>query len=86
MAQGIIKPLANAETVSTTNTNITTAKLVHIFNGNAGPALIALKNSSAQYASLIIPAGEDVFVQKDPTDTLTSNATSTFAVKCAFTH
>lgn len=67
----IIKPTANAITLTTANTVYDSA-IVYVAAINAALVTITA-NTSTVKGTFVVPANQYVFVQKVPTDTLTSN-------------
>jgi hypothetical protein len=66
----IIKPSANAISLTTANT-IYNSKVV--FVSAIAAATITVANSSATIGTFVIPANQYIFVAKNPTDTIASN-------------
>jgi hypothetical protein len=66
----IIKPSANAISLTTANT-IYDSPIVYI--GATTAALITIANSAATLGTFVIPANQYIFVSKNPTDTIASN-------------
>jgi hypothetical protein len=69
----IIKPSANAIAVTTQNT-VNGSTVLYISAATAAQVNL-YSNSTTQYASFVLPAGQYIFVQKAPTDLISSNAT-----------
>ena len=66
----IIKPTANQISLTTANT-IYNSRIVYLAATTA--ATITVANTSANLSSFTIPANTYLFVDKNPTDTLTAN-------------
>jgi uncharacterized protein YraI len=69
----IIKPSANAIAVTTQNT-VNGSTVLYVSAATAAQVNL-YSNSTTQYASFVLPAGQYIFVQKAPTDLISSNAT-----------
>jgi len=69
----IIKPSANVIAVTTQNT--VNGSTVLYVSAAAAAQVNLYSNSSTQYASFVLPAGQYIFVQKAPTDLISANAT-----------
>jgi uncharacterized protein YraI len=69
----IIKPSANVIAVTAQNT--VNGSTVLYVSAAAAAQVNLYSNSSTQYASFVLPAGQYIFVQKAPTDLISANAT-----------
>jgi hypothetical protein len=67
----IIKPSANAITLTTANTIYGTT--VVYLASNAATLITVTSNTAAVKGTFVVPANQYVFVEKLPTDTLTAN-------------
>lgn len=67
----IVKPSANAITLTTANT-IYGSAVVYLAS-NAATLVTVTSNTSTVKGTFVVPANQYVFVEKLPTDTLTAN-------------
>lgn len=77
----IIKPAANAITLTTANT-IYNSPVVYLA-ATATTLITVTANTSAVKGTFVVPANQYVFVEKIPTDTLTANV-AIFATPAAY--
>lgn len=66
----IIKPTANQISLTTANT-VSNSKIVYLAATTA--ATITIANTTANVSSFTLPANMYIFVEKNPTDTLSAN-------------
>ena len=67
----IIKPAANVIALTTAN-NIYSSPIVYIA-ATAAATINVASNTGTQLGSFVIPANQYIFVQKNPTDTISAN-------------
>ena len=67
----IIKPSANVIAVTTAN-NVYSTPLVYVA-ATAAATITVASNTGTQIGSFVIPSGQYIFVQKNPTDTIAAN-------------
>jgi hypothetical protein len=82
----VLRLKSNEVTLNATGNTVGNASLVRIVNtGTATSVITRTSNAAAQIANCTILAGSEDFIEKLPTDTLTSsNTTTCLAVSCAF--
>lgn len=78
----LVKILGTEIALSTANT-VGTASVVRVYNNTANPVLVTRANGST-IGTATLAAGEIVYLQKAPADTLAANA-AVRAVSVAFT-
>ena len=71
----IIKPSANVITLTTAN-DVYSSVLVYVSALSAAQINLA-SNTGVQRGSFVIPANQYIFVQKNPTDTISANVAVT---------
>lgn len=78
----IIKPLSTQISLSSTGNSFSNSTLVYVATTASSQVNVAYSNGSTRF-TFTIPANQYMFVQKDATDLLSSNAT-VFAVAAAY--
>tara|TARA_B100000579_G_scaffold211004_1_gene172365 strand:+ start:203 stop:457 length:255 start_codon:yes stop_codon:yes gene_type:complete len=69
----LIKVLA-AEGDLTSASNVDTATVVRLYNGHSGAVVITRKTGSTTIGSITVHQNHEIYLEKDPTDTLTASA------------
>lgn len=77
----IIKPFANAISLTTQNT-INNSAIIYVA-ATAAAQVNLYSNSSTQYASFVIPANQYIFITKSTTDLVSSNV-AVFATAASY--
>jgi hypothetical protein len=67
----IIKPSANVIAVTTAN-NVYSSAIVYV-SATASAQVNVASNTGTQIGSFVLPANQYIFVQKNPTDTISAN-------------
>ena len=80
-----IKILASEQTLGTAANTVSDSKCVRILNGSAAVTLITLADATGTVGTITMGIGQELFIKKNPTDTLKSGAASlVMAVPVAF--
>lgn len=65
----IVKPLSEEISIDTANT-VNDSKLVRVYNANTAAQVVTIANSSANVSSFTLAPSDNVFVEKETTNTI----------------
>ena len=74
---GIFKVLGTEATCNTTASSFGNNKVVRLVNTDTAAHLVTVANTGGTIATITVNASESLLIEKNPTDTLASNAATT---------